>query len=44
MSLIRVRQQRKKNWIDSRKGMSSWKMIGLLVLVAVAIWYLGWRF
>lgn len=44
MSLIRVRRMRKKNWIDARKGMANGRLIGLLILTLVAIWYLGWRF
>lgn len=44
MSLIRVRQQRKKNWIEARKGMSSGRLVTLLVITIVVIWYLGWRF
>lgn len=44
MSLIRQRKRRKKNWLDERKGMSSRKLIGLLVLVVAVIWYLGWAF
>ena len=44
MSQIRVRRRRKKNWIDVRKGMSSQKLAGMLVLVILIIWYLGWRF
>ena len=41
MSLIRQRKLRKKNWIDTRKGMSSARLLGLLVLVIALIWYLG---
>lgn len=44
MSLIRQRRRRKKSWIDARKGMSNRKLVGLLVLVVLAIWYLGWAF
>lgn len=44
MSLIRVRQRRKKNWVAARKGMHARKLLGLLVLVSALIWYLGWRF
>jgi len=44
MSLIRVRRRRKKNWIDTRKGMGSQKLTGLLLVVILVIWYLGWRF
>ena len=41
MSLIRVRRRRKKDWIDSRKGMPVGKLMLLLVLVVGLIWYLG---
>lgn len=44
MSLIRQRKRRKKNWLDTRKGMSHTKLVAMLILVLVAIWYLGWRF
>ena len=44
MSLIRQRKRRKKNWVDARKGMSQTKLVALLILVLVAIWYLGWAF
>ncbi len=44
MSLIRVRRKRKKEWIDHQKGRSPRVLIGLLVLVVVIIWYLGYRF
>jgi hypothetical protein len=41
MSLIRVRNKRKKDWIDVRRGKSPRMLIFLLILVALAIWYLG---
>jgi hypothetical protein len=44
MSLIRARRGRKKNWIDTRKGMANGRLMGLLILTLAAIWYLGWRF
>ncbi len=44
MSLIRQRRRRKKTWLDARKGMSSRKLMGLLFLVIVVIWYLGRAF
>jgi len=44
MSLIRVRNRRKKDWIDVRKGKSPRMLFFLLILVALAIWYLGTRF
>lgn len=44
MSLIRVRRKRKKEWIDHQKGKSPRALILLLILVAIIIWYLGYRF
>jgi len=44
MSLIRVRRNRKKEWIDVRKGKSPRMLIFLLLLVIAAIWYLATRF
>ncbi|MDH3272145.1 MAG: hypothetical protein OEN56_12475 [Gemmatimonadota bacterium] len=44
MSLIRQRRRRKKNWLDTRKGMAGQKLVALLVLTLAVIWYLGWRF
>jgi hypothetical protein len=44
MSLIRVRRRRKKNWIDTRKGMQSRRLVRLLVFTIVLIWYLNSRF
>ncbi len=44
MSLIRVRNRRKKDWIDIRRGKSVRLLIFFLILVGVAIWYLGTRF
>lgn len=44
MSLIRVRKRRKKAWLDARKGMPRGRLVALLFVVLVAIWYLGWRF
>jgi|TARA_B110000438_G_scaffold252035_1_gene256818 hypothetical protein len=44
MSLIRARERRKKNWIDTRKGMPKGKLLALLVLTLIAIWYLGSAF
>jgi hypothetical protein len=44
MSLIRQRRLRKKNWIDVKKGMSSWRLITLLGFTLLLIWYLDWRF
>ncbi|GMR12883.1 MAG: hypothetical protein BMS9Abin29_1077 [Gemmatimonadota bacterium] len=44
MSLIRIRRNRKKAWIDSKKGSPPIKLALLLAIVAMAIWYLGTRF
>ena len=44
MSLIRVRQRRKKNWIDTRKGMPAQRLLVLLAGTIAFIWYLGSRF
>lgn len=44
MSLIRVRRRRKKNWITARTGMPAGRLLALLLLTMLAIWYLGWRF
>jgi len=44
MSLIRVRRERKKDWIDTRKGRSPRMLVFGLILVVVAIWFLSVRF
>lgn len=44
MSLIRVRRQRKKEWIDAKKGKSPRTLVVLFAVVAVIIWYLGQAF
>lgn len=44
MSLIRVRRNRKKAWIDTKKGTPPGKLILLLIGIAIVIWYLGARF
>lgn len=41
MSLIRVRQRRKREWIDARKGKSPTTLAVLLAIVIGIIWYLG---
>ncbi|MEX0935503.1 MAG: hypothetical protein WD013_01280 [Gemmatimonadota bacterium] len=41
MSLIRVRRDRKKSWIDTKKGYSLKALIFLLALVGVAIWFIS---
>jgi hypothetical protein len=44
MSLIRVRRNRKKDWIDTKKGRST-RSLGIgLFLVVLAIWFLSTRF
>jgi len=40
MSLIRVRRDRKKDWIDVRKVFKTRALIFLLILAGAAIWYL----
>ena len=44
MSLIKVRQRRKKNWIGEKKGMSNSRLVTLLAITLVVIWYLGSQF
>jgi hypothetical protein len=44
MSLIRVRRNRKKAWIDAKKGAAPRMLIMLLIGLAIVIWYLGARF
>lgn len=44
MSLIRVRRDRKKNWIDEKKGMPPRQLLFILAILVVVIWYLGVRF
>lgn len=41
MSLIRVRRRRKKEWIDVKRGKPPGKLILLLAVVILAVWYLG---
>jgi len=42
MSLIRIRRNRKKNWMDVKKGTSPRKLVlGFLVVVGL-IWYLSY--
>ena len=40
MSLIRVRRERKKQWIDTKKAYSTRKLTIFLGLVLLGIWYL----
>lgn len=44
MSLIRVRRNRKKNWIDVRKGFSTKSLVFLLILAAAALYFLSVRY
>ena len=44
MSLIRVRRDRKKNWIDHKKGFDPKSLMMALAVLVVVIWYLGVRF
>ena len=44
MSLIRVRRERKKQWIDTKKSGSPRKLGIFLSLVILAMWYLSTRF
>lgn len=41
MSLLRVRRERKKDWIDAKRVKSPRKLILLFVAVVLAIWYLS---
>ncbi len=44
MSLIRVRRDRKRDWIDQKRGIGPMKLAGLLLFVILVIWYVGFRF
>lgn len=44
MSLIRVRRERKKNWLDTKKGPPVRVLIVVLALVLALLWYLGSAF
>ena len=44
MSLLRIRRERKKNWIDKKAGWSPRRLVMLLVMLIILIWYLGFRF
>ena len=44
MSLIRVRRQRKREWIDAKKGRPPGTLLVLLVVVIAIMWYLGRAF
>ncbi|MEX2527385.1 MAG: hypothetical protein WEA09_07075 [Gemmatimonadota bacterium] len=44
MSLIRVRRNRKKNWIDSKRPYSPGKLLAFLFVVGLALYFLTIRF
>ena len=44
MSLIRVRRNRKKAWIDTKKSAAPRKLMLFFVGIVIVIWYLGVRF
>ena len=44
MSLIRIRHNRKKNWLDEKKAKSPRKLILFFLLVVAVIWFLSYRF
>ena len=44
MSLIRIRRERKKNWIDRKEAWSPRRLVIGLILLIAAMWYLGVRF
>ncbi len=44
MSLIRVRRERKKNWIDKKGVWPPRKLAVFLAALVAVIWYLGYRF
>lgn len=41
MSLIRLRRERKKQWIDKKAGWSPRQLTILLIMLIAAMWYLG---
>jgi flagellar biogenesis protein FliO len=41
MSLIRIRRERKELGTDARKGLASGRLLLVLALVIVLMWYLG---
>jgi hypothetical protein len=44
MSLIRIRRDRKKNWLDRKSGWSTRQLAIVLIMLLAVIWYLGFRF
>lgn len=44
MSLIRIRRNRKKNWLDTKKPKSPRKLVIGFLLVVGLIWYLSYIF
>ena len=41
MSLIRVRRNRKREWLDVKKGKPPFRLVVVLAAVAGLIWYLN---
>ena len=41
MSLIRIRRDRKKNWIDRKAGWSPRRLVIILIMLLALMWYLG---
>ena len=41
MSLIRIRRDRKKNWIDRKAGWSPQRLVIILIMLLALMWYLG---
>ena len=41
MSLIRARRNRKKAYVDQRKGLPLSRLLLFLLLIILGIWYLG---
>lgn len=44
MSLIRIRRNRKKNWLDTKRFFSTRTLVILFIAAVAAIWYLGFGF
>lgn len=44
MSLLRARRRRKKEWIEARKGMPPGRLLLLLFVTGLVIWFLSTRF
>lgn len=41
MSLIRIRRERRDGAAGMKKPPALWKLVALLILVIILIWYLG---